>query len=319
MGRAEASIEVPGLASEAEALWYDPVRWPAWIDGFGHVVELDDGWPAEGAARLDSTPEGRGRVLETVTAYEPRGGQTLDGRGQPPARHPAGRVHARPGQREGHALARLRAQGARTRSPGSSTCCSCAARSSRRCAGRCALRPRAARRMRSWRPSPAARVIAMFVFKAAVVGAGVMGGEIAQVIAAADIPVMLKDVDQRFVDTGLEKAREVTAEPGRQARQQGQAHARSRATPRSSAIARPHHRHDRLRGLRRRRLRDRGGPGEDGDQARGVRRARRGHARPRRSSPPTPPASRSPRSPTPRSGPTRSSASTSSGPRRSCA
>jgi 3-hydroxyacyl-CoA dehydrogenase len=51
----------------------------------------------------------------------------------------------------------------------------------------------------------------MFVFKAAVVGAGVMGGEIAQVIAAADIPVILKDVDQRFVDTGLQKAREVTA------------------------------------------------------------------------------------------------------------
>jgi 3-hydroxyacyl-CoA dehydrogenase len=50
----------------------------------------------------------------------------------------------------------------------------------------------------------------MFVFKAAVVGAGVMGGEIAQVIAAVDIPVILKDVDQRFVDTGLEKAREVT-------------------------------------------------------------------------------------------------------------
>jgi 3-hydroxyacyl-CoA dehydrogenase len=50
----------------------------------------------------------------------------------------------------------------------------------------------------------------MFVFKAAVVGAGVMGGEIAQVIAAADIPVVLKDVDQRFVDAGLDKAREVT-------------------------------------------------------------------------------------------------------------
>ena len=51
----------------------------------------------------------------------------------------------------------------------------------------------------------------MFVFKAAVVGAGVMGGEIAQVIAAADIPVVLKDVDQRFVDTGLDKAREVSS------------------------------------------------------------------------------------------------------------
>ena len=50
----------------------------------------------------------------------------------------------------------------------------------------------------------------MFVFKAAVVGAGTMGGEIAQTIAAAEIPVVLKDIDQKFVDTGLDKAREVT-------------------------------------------------------------------------------------------------------------
>jgi hypothetical protein len=77
MGRAEASVDVPGLASAAEELWYDPVRWPAWIDGFGHVVELPEGWPAEGRLVWTSTPEGRGRVLETVVAYEPRGGQTL--------------------------------------------------------------------------------------------------------------------------------------------------------------------------------------------------------------------------------------------------
>ena len=50
----------------------------------------------------------------------------------------------------------------------------------------------------------------MFIFKAAVVGAGTMGGEIAQVLAAADLQVVLKDVDQRFIDQGLEKAREVT-------------------------------------------------------------------------------------------------------------
>ena len=50
----------------------------------------------------------------------------------------------------------------------------------------------------------------MFVFKAGVVGAGVMGGEIAQVIAAAGTPVVLKDVDRQFVDAGLKKAREVT-------------------------------------------------------------------------------------------------------------
>ena len=77
MGRASASIEVPGLASEAEALWYDPVRWAAFVDGFGHVVKLSDGWPAEGTLQWNSTPEGRGRVLETVISYEPRAGQSL--------------------------------------------------------------------------------------------------------------------------------------------------------------------------------------------------------------------------------------------------
>ncbi|MCW3065739.1 MAG: 3-hydroxyacyl-CoA dehydrogenase [Solirubrobacterales bacterium] len=49
----------------------------------------------------------------------------------------------------------------------------------------------------------------MFVFKAAVVGAGTMGGEIAYTIASADIPVVLKDVDQKFVDAGLGKARSI--------------------------------------------------------------------------------------------------------------
>ena len=34
----------------------------------------------------------------------------------------------------------------------------------------------------------------MFVFRAAVVGAGTMGGEIAHTIANAEIPVVLKDV-----------------------------------------------------------------------------------------------------------------------------
>ncbi len=51
----------------------------------------------------------------------------------------------------------------------------------------------------------------MFVFKAAVVGAGTMGGEIAQVIASAEIPVVLKDIDDGLVQAGLDKARQVTA------------------------------------------------------------------------------------------------------------
>jgi enoyl-CoA hydratase/3-hydroxyacyl-CoA dehydrogenase len=50
----------------------------------------------------------------------------------------------------------------------------------------------------------------MFVFKAAVVGAGTMGGQIAQTIAAAGIPVVLKDISDELVQAGLDEARNVT-------------------------------------------------------------------------------------------------------------
>ena len=120
----------------------------------------------------------------------------------------------------------------------------------------------------------------VFVFKAAVVGAGTMGGEIAQVIASAGIPVVLKDVKQEFVDLGLKKAEEVTQRAARKPRpqaedQRGAGRRAGRADPR------PDQRDDGLRRLRRRRLRHRGRAGADGDQAGGARRARRLHARPR--------------------------------------
>ncbi|HEV3322841.1 MAG TPA: enoyl-CoA hydratase-related protein [Solirubrobacteraceae bacterium] len=51
----------------------------------------------------------------------------------------------------------------------------------------------------------------MFVFKAAVVGAGTMGGQIAQTIAAAGFPVVLKDIDDELVRAGIDEARGVTA------------------------------------------------------------------------------------------------------------
>src|SRR5256714_15631256 len=50
----------------------------------------------------------------------------------------------------------------------------------------------------------------MFVFKAAVVGAGTMGGQIAQTIAAAGIPVVLKDIDDELVQAGVQEARKIT-------------------------------------------------------------------------------------------------------------
>jgi 3-hydroxyacyl-CoA dehydrogenase len=47
----------------------------------------------------------------------------------------------------------------------------------------------------------------MYVFKAAVVGAGTMGGDIAHAVASAGIPVVLKDVDPGAVERGIAKAR----------------------------------------------------------------------------------------------------------------
>ena len=79
MGRAKASITVPGRAADAEALWYDHHRWPSWVDGFGHVVSLSGDWPERGAELVwESPPGGRGRVTERVVAYEMRTGQTLE-------------------------------------------------------------------------------------------------------------------------------------------------------------------------------------------------------------------------------------------------
>jgi len=49
----------------------------------------------------------------------------------------------------------------------------------------------------------------MYIFKAAVVGAGTMGGEIAQVITYSGLPVVLKDIDQEMLDKGLAKARSI--------------------------------------------------------------------------------------------------------------
>ena len=49
----------------------------------------------------------------------------------------------------------------------------------------------------------------MYIYKAAVVGAGAMGAEIAQTITFGGLPVVLKDVDQARVDKGLETIRNI--------------------------------------------------------------------------------------------------------------
>ncbi len=120
----------------------------------------------------------------------------------------------------------------------------------------------------------------MFVSKAAVVGGGTMGGEIAQAIAAADIPVVVKDIDQKFVDAAVEKARAVTE--GQLARlvkkeklTQEQADARLAEVMGLVTGTTTYEEFGDVDFV------DRGGAGEDGDQAGGLPRARRGHPRPR--------------------------------------
>jgi len=49
----------------------------------------------------------------------------------------------------------------------------------------------------------------MYIFKAAVVGAGAMGAEIAQVISYSGLPVILKDVDQAMLDKGMARIRKI--------------------------------------------------------------------------------------------------------------
>jgi hypothetical protein len=79
LGRARAEIELPGPISAAEDLWYDTARWPTFVDGFGHLVKQDEGWPREVGARVvwDSVRDGRGRVAEKVVRYEVRVSQSV--------------------------------------------------------------------------------------------------------------------------------------------------------------------------------------------------------------------------------------------------
>jgi hypothetical protein len=68
-----------GSVHEAETVWYDTTRWPAWVDGLDRVSEADPRWPQLGATvTWQSGPAGRGRVIERVVAYEPLSGQTVE-------------------------------------------------------------------------------------------------------------------------------------------------------------------------------------------------------------------------------------------------
>jgi 3-hydroxyacyl-CoA dehydrogenase/enoyl-CoA hydratase/3-hydroxybutyryl-CoA epimerase len=49
----------------------------------------------------------------------------------------------------------------------------------------------------------------MYIYKTAVIGAGAMGAEIAQTISFSGVPVLLKDVNEAYVNKGLEAIRKI--------------------------------------------------------------------------------------------------------------
>ena len=76
MRTVRATIELPALASDAEAVWYDTDRWPLFVDGLQEVLSVAGDWPRPGGSVVwESHRGGRGRVEERSIAYEARRGQ----------------------------------------------------------------------------------------------------------------------------------------------------------------------------------------------------------------------------------------------------
>lgn len=92
MGTATARQLLPGASvAEAERLWLDLARWPAFVDGFGTLARHEGHWPRPGTRIIwDSLRNGRGRVVEHVAEYEPGATQLV--RVEDPKLHGAQRV-----------------------------------------------------------------------------------------------------------------------------------------------------------------------------------------------------------------------------------
>src|SRR6476620_2586615 len=69
MSRIERIGTAPVTPAVAQRLWTYTRRWPTFVDGFGHVLEQTDDWPAPGSKVIwESGPAGRGRVTERIKA-----------------------------------------------------------------------------------------------------------------------------------------------------------------------------------------------------------------------------------------------------------
>jgi hypothetical protein len=79
MRSVQAVQTFPASVYDAERCWYDTSRWEIWVDGLDRVVQTRAPWPTVGGSvTWESGPAGRGRVTETVAAYIPADGQTVE-------------------------------------------------------------------------------------------------------------------------------------------------------------------------------------------------------------------------------------------------
>jgi uncharacterized protein YndB with AHSA1/START domain len=72
MARVAEEILIEATLAEVWDAYFEPRRWPSWVDGFQAVVS-SQGYPEEGGTlRWRSNPSGRGTVSERVLEHEPR-------------------------------------------------------------------------------------------------------------------------------------------------------------------------------------------------------------------------------------------------------
>jgi uncharacterized protein YndB with AHSA1/START domain len=72
MAKVAEEILIEATLAEVWDAYFEPRRWPSWVDGFQAVVS-SQGYPEEGGTlRWRSNPSGRGTVSERVLEHEPR-------------------------------------------------------------------------------------------------------------------------------------------------------------------------------------------------------------------------------------------------------
>ncbi len=78
MPTVRAGAALPLAPEAATAMWRDPRRWAAFVEGFQRVEEQSPNWPEEGSKVIwVSGPGGRGQVTEKVKSAAPTAFGTL--------------------------------------------------------------------------------------------------------------------------------------------------------------------------------------------------------------------------------------------------